>query len=66
MKDLNIRESAHISKLDGTNYQKWKFQLNILLRGKGIAKTIEQDLSKAKLATGEADEVARSIDDKLQ
>jgi gag-polypeptide of LTR copia-type len=66
MTELNIIESAHISKLDGTNYQNWKFQLNILLRGKGLAKEIEQALSKAKLATGEAEELARSTDDKAQ
>jgi hypothetical protein len=62
----DLKDSAHIRKLEGSNYQKWKFQILILLRSKELNQAIEEDLSHAKKATGDPNEEARNIDVRAQ
>lgn len=37
---------SHITKFDGSNWQRWKFQVTALLKAKDVFQHVEQDINE--------------------
>ena len=57
-----MKDTLHIPKLNGTNYQEWKFQLSIIMKAKKCFEATQNDLSVANNAQGQPDPPQRDKD----